>query len=131
MGGERIDDDGIPAKTSPTLRVSQLIEKPARGTAPSRLAIIGRYVLPPEIFSILERTPPGRGDEIQLTDGLATLCAQQGLCGIEMAGRRFDAGDRAGYVLAVLYHALNRADIGADVRVGAERLLAELRAPSR
>jgi UTP--glucose-1-phosphate uridylyltransferase len=128
VGGERIEDGGIPARSSPTLRVSKLIEKPAHGTAPSRLAIIGRYVLPPEIFAILERTPPGRGDEIQLTDGLATLCAERGLCGIEMAGQRFDAGDRAGYVLAVLYHALNRADIGADVRAGVERLLAESRA---
>jgi len=84
-------------------------------------------VLPPEIFPILERTAPGRGDEIQLTDGLATLCAERGLCGIEMAGRRFDAGDRAGYVLAVLYHALQRADIGAEVRAGATRLLSEPR----
>jgi UTP--glucose-1-phosphate uridylyltransferase len=131
VGGERIDDAGIPARSSPTLRVSRLIEKPTPGTAPSRLAIIGRYVLPPEIFPILERTPPGRGDEIQLTDALAVLCAERGLCGIEMAGRRFDAGDRAGYVLAVLYHALGRADIGADVRIGAERMLAELRAVSQ
>ena len=109
-------------------RLSKLIEKPPPGTAPSRLAIIGRYVLPPEIFDILERTPPGRGDEIQLTDGLATLCADRGLCGVEIAGRRFDAGDRAGYVLAVLYHALRRTDIGSEVQIGAERLLAELRA---
>lgn len=128
VGGERIADGESPARSSATLRVSKLIEKPSPGTAPSRLAIIGRYVLPPEIFPILERTAPGRGDEIQLTDGLATLCAERGLCGIEMTGRRFDAGDRVGYVLAVLYHALNRADIGADVRAGAERLLAELRA---
>jgi UTP--glucose-1-phosphate uridylyltransferase len=83
--------------------------------------------LPPEIFPILEKTPPGRGDEIQLTDGLATLCAERGLCGVEMVGRRFDAGDRTGYVLAVLYHALARPDIGADVRAGVERLLAEQR----
>jgi UTP--glucose-1-phosphate uridylyltransferase len=128
VGGERIADGGAAAQASLTLRVSKLIEKPAPGTAPSRLAIVGRYVLPPEIFSILERTPPGRGDEIQLTDALVTLCAERGLCGVEMMGRRFDAGDRAGYVLAVLYHALNRADIGAEVRAGAERLLSEPRA---
>jgi UTP--glucose-1-phosphate uridylyltransferase len=107
-------------------KLSKLIEKPAPGTAPSRMAIIGRYVLPAEIFSILEATPPGRGDEIQLTDGLATLCARRGLHGVEMEGLRFDAGDRAGYVLAVLYYALHRADIGAEVRAGAQRLLDEL-----
>src|SRR5262245_1208796 len=60
------------------LKLRRLVEKPAPGTAPSRLAIIGRYVLPPEIFAILAETPPGRGGEIQLTDGLATLCARSG-----------------------------------------------------
>jgi UTP--glucose-1-phosphate uridylyltransferase len=90
------------------------------------MAIIGRYVLPAEIFEILENTPPGRGDEIQLTDALATLCARRGLHGVEMEGLRFDAGDRAGYVLAVLYYALHRQDIGAEVRAGTQRLLDEL-----
>jgi UTP--glucose-1-phosphate uridylyltransferase len=108
-------------------KLSKLIEKPAPGTAPSRMAIIGRYVLPAEIFPILAATPPGRGDEIQLTDGLATLCASRGLHGVEMEGLRFDAGDRAGYVLAVLYYALHRKDIGADVRAGAQRMLDELK----
>jgi UTP--glucose-1-phosphate uridylyltransferase len=107
-------------------RLRRLIEKPAPGTAPSRLAIIGRYVLPPEIFEILEQTPPGRGGEIQLTDAMAVLCDRSGMHGLEVEGRRFDAGDRAGYVLAVLYYALRRSDIGADVRAGAQRLLDEL-----
>jgi UTP--glucose-1-phosphate uridylyltransferase len=107
-------------------RVRKMIEKPAPGTAPSRLAIIGRYVLPPEIFEILEQTPPGRGGEIQLTDAMAILSDRSGMHGLEVEGRRFDAGDRAGYVLAVLYYALRRKDIGADVRVGAQRLLDEL-----
>ena len=107
-------------------RLRRMIEKPAPGTAPSRLAIIGRYVLPPEIFEILEQTPPGRGGEIQLTDAMAVLCERRGMHGLEVEGRRFDAGDRAGYVLAVLYYALRRTDIGADVRAGAQRLLDEL-----
>jgi UTP--glucose-1-phosphate uridylyltransferase len=107
-------------------KVRRMVEKPAPGTAPSRLAIIGRYVLPPEIFEILEQTPPGRGGEIQLTDAMAVLCDRRGMHGLEVEGRRFDAGDRAGYVLAVLYYALRRKDIGADVRVGAQRLLDEL-----
>ena len=107
-------------------KVRRMIEKPAPGTAPSRLAIIGRYVLPPEIFEILEQTPPGRGGEIQLTDAMAVLCDRRGMHGLEVEGLRFDAGDRTGYVLAVLYYALRRKDIGAEVRAGAQRLLDEL-----
>lgn len=107
-------------------RVDRMVEKPAPGTAPSRLAIIGRYVLPPEIFDALSTTKPGRGGEIQLTDALAVLASRHGVHGIEMAGHRYDVGDRAGYVLAVLHHALRRADLADQVRAGAQRILAEL-----
>jgi UTP--glucose-1-phosphate uridylyltransferase len=86
---------------------------------------VGRYVLPPEIFPILANTKPGKGGEIQLTDALSTLCANDGLYGVKLRGERFDAGDRSGYVLAVLRYALRRADIGAAVRAGAEKLLRE------
>src|SRR5450432_2676199 len=123
VGGERIADGGSPASSSATLRVSKLIEKPTPGTAPSRLAIIGRYVLPPEIFEILADTPPGRGDEIQLTDGLSTLCARRGLHGLEVDGQRFDVGDRAGYVVALVHYALLRSELRDEVRAGIERLL--------
>ena len=102
-----------------------LVEKPAPGTAPSRKAIIGRYVLPPEIFPILAETKPGKGGEIQLTDGLVTLCDRHGLAGLEVEGRRDDVGDRAGYVVAMVHYALKRADIADDVRAGVARLLAE------
>jgi UTP--glucose-1-phosphate uridylyltransferase len=105
------------------LKVRRLVEKPAPGTVSSRLAIIGRYVLPPEIFSILAETPAGRGGEIQLTDGLATLCERQGLYGLEVEGERFDVGDRAGYVVAMVHYALLRADIRDEVRAGVEKLL--------
>jgi UTP--glucose-1-phosphate uridylyltransferase len=115
VGGER---------TSPReLRVDKLVEKPAPGTAPSRFAIVGRYLLPPEIFDILDKTPPGRGDEIQLTDGLATLCAQAGLYGVELDGQRFDVGDRAGYVVALVHYALLRPELRDEVRGGIEKLL--------
>ena len=117
VGGESVGED--------VFRVNQLVEKPEPGKAPSRLAIVGRYVLPPEIFPILANTKPGKGGEIQLTDALATLCASEGLYGVRLRGERFDAGDRAGYVLAVLRYALRRADIGAAVRAGAEKLLRE------
>jgi len=105
------------------LKVRRLVEKPAPGTVSSRLAIIGRYVLPPEIFSILASTAPGRGGEIQLTDGLATLCDRQGLYGLEVEGQRFDVGDRAGYVIAMVHYALLRSDIRDEVRAGVEKLL--------
>jgi UTP--glucose-1-phosphate uridylyltransferase len=111
-------------RTAPRqLSLKKLIEKPAPGTAPSRLAIIGRYVLPPEIFEILEATAPGRGGEIQLTDALATLCARRGLIGLEVEGRRFDVGDRAGYVLAMVHYALRREDIRDEVLGGLRKLL--------
>ena len=106
-------------------RLHTLVEKPGPGKAPSRLAIVGRYILPPEIFPILEKTKEGNSGEIQLTDALATLCASDGLYGVLLRGARFDAGDRTGYVLAVLRYALRRADIGAGVRAGAEKLLRE------
>ncbi|HMF42323.1 MAG TPA: UTP--glucose-1-phosphate uridylyltransferase GalU [Polyangia bacterium] len=107
------------------MKIRRLVEKPAPGTAPSRMAIIGRYLLPPEIFPILADTKPGKGGEIQLTDGLATLCDRHGLAGLEVEGRRDDVGDRAGYVVAMAYYALKRADIADDVRAGLTRLLAE------
>ena len=105
------------------LKIDKLVEKPAPGTTTSRAAVIGRYVLPPEIFAILAETPPGRGGEIQLTDGLATLCARRGLYGLEVEGERFDVGDRAGYVVAMVHYALRRPDIADDVRAGIEKLL--------
>jgi UTP--glucose-1-phosphate uridylyltransferase len=111
-------------RTAPReLELTKLIEKPAPGTAPTRLAIIGRYVLPPEIFDILAATPPGRGGEIQLTDGLATLCARSGLIGLEVEGRRFDVGDRAGYVLAMVHYALRRDELREEVAAGIKKML--------
>jgi UTP--glucose-1-phosphate uridylyltransferase len=117
VDGESVGED--------VFRLNKLVEKPEPGKAPSRLAIVGRYVLPPEIFPILANTKPGRGGEIQLTDALATLCASDGLYGVRLRGERFDAGDRTGYVLAVLRYALRRSDIGKAVRAGAEKLLRE------
>jgi UTP--glucose-1-phosphate uridylyltransferase len=91
-------------------KLRDMVEKPAPGTAPSRLAIIGRYVLPPSIWSILERTPPGKGGEIQLTDALRTLATTDGAgcLGYRLRGVRHDAGDRLGYLGANLAYALKR-----------------------
>ena len=78
--------------------ISDLVEKPPRESAPSNLAVIGRYVLPPEIFSLLEQVRPGAGGEIQLTDALRSLCRQRTLLGCEFRGRRYDTGTLLGLV---------------------------------
>ena len=90
-----------------TLRIEKLVEKPKRDP-PSRLAVIGRYILPPRIFGILESLPPGVGGEIQLTDALAVLAREEGLVGYRFEGQRYDAGDRFGYLKANVAYALKR-----------------------
>ena len=103
--------------------VEALVEKPAPGTAPTNLAVIGRYVLPPEIFDILEHTPPGKGGEIQLTDGLQTLARRMPLYGLEFEGTRYDAGERLGFIEATLAYALKRPELAQELRPVLRRLL--------
>jgi len=103
--------------------VDALVEKPAPGTAPTNLAVMGRYVLPPEIFDILEKTPPGKGGEIQLTDGLQMLARQSALYGLEFEGQRFDAGERLGFIEATLTYALRRPELARELRPLMRRLL--------
>ena len=101
------------------VRVTGLVEKPARGTAASNLAVIGRYVLQPEIFDVLERTAPGKGDEIQLTDALLTLATEDiagGVFGVVFRGRRYDTGDRLDYIKAIVQLAVEREDLGPELR---------------
>jgi len=97
-------------------QVEGMVEKPALGTAPSNLAIMGRYVLPPEIFSMIERTAPGKGGEIQLTDALDLLRYTYGVLGCEFTGARYDAGDKFGYLQANIEYALKRPDLAARLR---------------
>ena len=104
-----------PTDSPDVVRVTELVEKPAAGEAPSNLAIVGRYVLTPEIFDVLEHQAPGRGGEIQLTDALQTLAAQSdspGVLGIVYRGSRHDTGDRLAYLKAVVEMALERDDLG-------------------
>jgi UTP--glucose-1-phosphate uridylyltransferase len=103
--------------------VEKLVEKPAPGTAPSNLSVLGRYVLPPSIFDILERTPPGKGGEIQLTDGLDALARQGQLHGLETEGNLYDAGDRLGYIEATVAYALKRPELAKELRPVLRRLL--------
>ncbi|HSN16086.1 MAG TPA: UTP--glucose-1-phosphate uridylyltransferase GalU [Anaeromyxobacteraceae bacterium] len=98
-----------------TVRIDRLVEKP-KGEAPSQLAVIGRYVLPPRIFEILEKIPPGVGGEIQLTDALAVLARDDGLLGYRFEGERYDAGDRLGYLKANFAFAMKRPELAEQLR---------------
>ena len=97
-------------------KVRGLVEKPAPGSAPSDLAIIGRYVLTPKIFEKLEQTPRGAGGEIQLTDAIMALMAEQDVYAYEFEGKRYDAGTTMGWLKASVELALERPDIGAEFR---------------
>jgi UTP--glucose-1-phosphate uridylyltransferase len=102
------------------VRIRQLVEKPSPEEAPSNLAIIGRYVLHPDVFQVLENTKPGRGNEIQLTDALETLAARDGdgggVYGVIFRGRRYDTGDKLSYLKAVVTLACDSEDLGPDLR---------------
>jgi UTP--glucose-1-phosphate uridylyltransferase len=105
-------DDGI-------VKVTGLVEKPTAEDAPSNLAIIGRYVLSPSVFDIIEKLEPGKGGEIQLTDALEQLAADPagpGVYGVVFGGRRYDTGDRLDYIKAIVQLAADREDLGPDLR---------------
>jgi UTP--glucose-1-phosphate uridylyltransferase len=107
-----------PAETSgpyDLVRVRDLVEKPPLEEAPSNLAIIGRYLLSPTVFDVLRETPPGRGGEIQLTDAIKTLAEIEQVHGVVFSGRRYDTGDRADYVKAIVTLGCERADIGPEL----------------
>lgn len=112
------------------VRITGLVEKPSREEAPSNYAIIGRYVLKPEIFEVLENTPPGKGGEIQLTDALEALAADAentgGVYGVVFRGRRYDTGDRLDYIKAIVQLAVDRGDLGPDLRVWLKQFVGEL-----
>jgi UTP--glucose-1-phosphate uridylyltransferase len=135
VGRENIDKYGaVAAEPSghtgdgdEVVTVTGLVEKPPVDEAPSSLAIIGRYVLAPEIFEVLRTTAPGRGGEIQLTDALATLVEQgHPVHGVVFAGRRYDTGDRLDYLKAVIRLASERDDLGPPLREWLQQFVAEL-----
>ncbi len=92
-------------------RVKGLVEKPDPAEAPSRVAILGRYIISPAIFGILARTKPGKGGEIQLTDALQELAGQESVYAYVFAGRRYDVGDKQGFLEATVEYALRRDDL--------------------
>jgi UTP--glucose-1-phosphate uridylyltransferase len=95
-------------------QVKDLVEKPAPADAPSNLAVIGRYVLPPEIFPILRKTRPGKNGEIQLTDALKELAKHSPMYALALKGNRYDAGDKLGFLIATVEFALKNPTLGAD-----------------
>ena len=97
-------------------RVQDVVEKPPASEAPSNLAIIGRYILTPQIFGFLEKTRKGRGGEIQLTDGIRLLLEQQPVYAYMFEGTRYDAGDKLGFLKATVEFALRRDDLGDEFR---------------
>lgn len=110
--------------------VTELVEKPAAEVAPSNFAVIGRYVLRPEIFEVLEQTQPGRGGEIQLTDALQFATQNPsvagGVRGVVFHGRRYDTGDKLDFIRATLKIAIDRDDIGPDLRAWLKEFSKEL-----
>ena len=108
-----IDSGGAVGRIRP---VTGLVEKPSPGTAPSNLAVIGRYILTPDVFTELERRETGAGGEIQLTDAMAKLIDRQPFHGLVFDGQRFDCGDKLGFLEANLTFALEREDLGPGAR---------------
>ncbi len=100
--------------TNPRIsRISRMVEKPKAGSTPSTLAVVGRYVLTPRIFHHLRTMPPGAGGEIQLTDGISRLLAEERVVAYEFEGRRYDCGSKLGYLEATVELALKHPEVGA------------------
>lgn len=110
VAGSETDDKRL-------MRVSDMVEKPALEEAPSHMAVLGRYIIKPQIFSILENTAPGKGGEIQLTDALKVLAKEDAVYAYNFAGQRYDLGDKLGFLKATVEFALRREDLGASFRV--------------
>lgn len=103
-------------ETNGLIKVKGIVEKPQPHLAPSRLSVIGRYILPPQVFTELERHEKGAGDEIQLTDALARLIGHHPFHGFRFEGQRFDCGDKVGFLHANVVVALSRPDIAGPLR---------------
>lgn len=97
-------------------RVNDMVEKPAFADAPSDLAIIGRYIFTPDIFQAIEKTTPGAGGEIQITDAMRIMLKERPFYAVKLDGRRHDAGDKLGFLIATVEYALKRDDLGGDFR---------------
>lgn len=108
------------------IAIKGLVEKPAPSEAPSNMAVIGRYILEPTIFSLLEKQQRGAGNEIQLTDALSGMLGDGPFYGMKFEGTRYDCGDKIGFLEANIAFALNRADMRDDIRVIVKKIAATL-----
>ena len=102
---------GIPTGHKGLLKVEDMVEKPSIETAPSRMAVLGRYVITPDVFDTLEVTRPGKGGEIQLTDALRSMAHRELVYAYAFSGRRYDVGSKEGYLEATVEYALRRPDM--------------------
>jgi UTP--glucose-1-phosphate uridylyltransferase len=118
--------EGETVERERTHKVSRMIEKPAPGTTDSDMAIIGRYILMPEIFDLLEKTTPGHGGEIQLTDALQALGKKREMYAYEFNGTRFDAGDKMGYLKAIIAYGMIHNKLGKELKAHIKELAASL-----
>ena len=107
IAGKEINDKGL-------LKVDDMVEKPSISEAPSRVAALGRYVITPEVFEVLEQTAPGKGGEIQLTDALRVMAHAGNVYAYCFEGKRYDTGDKLGFLKATVEYALRRDDLGDD-----------------
>lgn len=106
-----------------TVKVKSLVEKPSVEAAPSDIAVLGRYIIEPEIFDILAKTEPGAGGEIQLTDALKVLADQKSMFAHVFEGKRYDVGDKMGFLQATVEFALSRSDLGAQFAAYLQKLV--------
>lgn len=115
--------NGTPTENPDLLKVKNMIEKPSIEEAPSRFAALGRYVITPEVFKILEQTKPGKGGEIQLTNALRVMAKNGNVYAYNFKGKRYDTGNKLGYLKATVEFALRRDDIGPEFRQYLKSLL--------
>lgn len=107
---------GVPVEGKNVLRVTNMIEKPSIEEAPSRTAVLGRYIITPDVFEVLARTEPGKGGEIQLTDAIQTMASREAVYAYCFEGKRYDVGDKLGFLKATVEYALRRPDLGEPFR---------------
>ena len=117
---------GEPTDDARTMRVLDMVEKPAVEDAPSRMAVLGRYIITPAIFDILAHTLPGKGGEIQLTDALQVLADRQPVYAYDFEGTRYDLGDKLGFLKATVEFALHREDLGEAFRAYLTELVPQI-----
>ncbi len=111
-----VDCKGVELMGGGVARIDAMVEKPARESAPSNMAVVGRYVVPPTIWNLLEKTPVGVGGEVQLTDALEALLEHEVVEAYRIMGRSHDCGSKLGYIQANIAYALQHSEIGADLR---------------